>query len=479
MKIWRLLYISSILSLTANTTGCLKKTPDVPPDNSGQNPNLSANTSIAEIKSQTPGGQLPENAIISGVIVMSDKSGNLYHKIIVQDQSGGIEVLLDQQDLYTELPVGRRVFIKCGGLFSGKKNGIGQLGYMPDANGFVSPIPAAKIKNFIFPGQFPVLIKPDTFSLAQLATAIGNERQLNTLVVIKDVEFADSNSQISYALPPDQSAATERILQNCSGATLPLQTSAYANFQALKTPSGHGWISAIYTAFRGKPYLLIRDTADIQFHQARCHALPDPGQSIRIVQLKQLYSGQAFTLPAYRISGLVISDKTFHNTPPNQIVLQGGANDAGIMVQFEQPVSYQLGDSLVLNTQGAVIYNYYGTIALKNVTANKIQIAGQDKTINPATATVAQIMTSPKSFESRLLRISNIYWTQAVNTLNGFSGNLYFSDGTDTMPHFCEQDATFKNEQITDSNAAFITGYIFIRNQQPYIKMRDPEDLQY
>lgn len=480
MKIRRLWYLNSILFLTASLSGCLKKTPDVPPDNSNQNPNISANTSIADIKKETLGGRLLENTIISGVIVMSDKSGNLYQKIIVQDQSGGIEVLLEQQDLYAELPPGRRVFIKCGGLFVAKKNGIMQLGGQTDANGFVSPISSAQIKDFIFPGQFPVAIKPDSFCLEQLATAIGNEQQLNTLVVVKNVEFADSNINVPYALPPNQSAATERILQNCSGATIPLQTSAYANFQAQHTPAGHGWITAIYTAFRGQPYLLIRDTADLQFHQPRCHALPDSGQSISITQLKQLFSGQSFNLPTYRISGLVISDKVHQNTAANQVVLQGNATDAGVILQFDHPVSYLQGDSLVINTAGAIIYNNYGTIALKNLSDNRIQVVGHGKTIRPTTATISQIRTSPQSYASRLTRISDIYWTQPSATLNGQSGNLYFSDGTDTMAHFCEQTATFKNDPIIDSNAAAITGYIIIRNQQIFLKMRNPEnDLEY
>lgn len=483
MRIWQLFYLIGLLLLTAIDTGCLKKTPDAPPDTSGQNPDLTANTSIGELKLKTSGSVLTGHLVIGGIVVMSDRSGNLYKKIIVQDNTGGIEISIDQQDIYAELPAGRSVFIKCDGLFLGEKDGIMQLGSQPDANGYVSPIPSEKINDLIFPGQFPVALQPDTFSLAQLATSIGNDKHLNTLVVIRNIEFVDSNSNVPYAVPPDQSAATERVLQNCSGASISLQTSAYAKFQPFLPPYGNGCITVIYTAFRGTPYLLIRDTTDIQFHQARCHSLPGSGQTISILQLKQLYPGHEFELPDYHISGVLISDKAYKNTPANQMVLQGGTNDAGIMIQFNQPVSYHLGDSLVINTQGAVIYNHYGTIALKNVAPNRIQIAGQDKTIRPTTATVAQVMTSPKSYVSRLIRIANIYWTRTAGTLSGQSGNLYFSDGTDTMAHFCEQAASFGSDPIRDSTAAFITGYIFIRNQQPYLKMRNPEmpekDLQY
>lgn len=481
MKIWRLFYLIGVLLLTATYAGCLKKQPEAPPDTSGQDPDLTANISISDLKSKALGTSLSGQLVIGGVVAMSDKSGNLYKKIIVQDGTGGIEIRVDRRDLYAELPVGRRVFIKCDGLFLGEKDGIIQLGCQPDANGYVSPIPSGKTADFISPGQFPVALQPDTFSLAQLATTAGNDRILNTLVVIRNVEFADSNSNVPYALPPDQSAATERILQNCSSAVISLQTSAYANFQPSLTPSGNGWITAIYTAFRGKPYLLIRDTSDIRFRQARCHSLPGPGQTVSILQLKQLYRGYALTLPDYRISGVVISDKTYKNTPANQMVIQDARGNAGIMVRFNQLSPYNIGDSLTINTKDAVIYNDYGTLALKNVT--QIQVEGQGKTIRPAPATVAQIMTSPKSYVSCLVRIADIYWTQPASTLSGQSGNLYFSDGTDTMAHFCEQGATFRSEAITGSTAAFITGYIFIRDRQPYLKMRNPKtperDLQY
>jgi hypothetical protein len=65
---------------------------------------------------------------IEGYVVSSDEGGNFFKSIVIQDKSGGIEMLLDKTGLYTEYPVGQKVFIDCRGLVIGDNNHYPQLG---------------------------------------------------------------------------------------------------------------------------------------------------------------------------------------------------------------------------------------------------------------------------------------------------------------------------------------------------------------
>lgn len=464
-----------LLFFSLSLGACLKKVPDAPPDTTGENPNLVANLTIKALKNKIQGQAISDTVIISGVVIMSDKHGNYYKKIVVQDSTGGLEIELDQPYLYKDFPVGRRVFIKCSGLFLGIKNDIFQLGYQPDANGYVSPIPAAMISKFVIGGRYPETLKIDTLAITDLSIPQNVANRINTLVTIKDVQFVDSQIQIPFALSPEEAPSTTRWLTDCNGALLPLQTSGYADFQAIKTPSGKGTITALYTRFKNEPQLLIRDTGDISFFDNRCNQLPAIGHKISILQLRQLYHGTAVDLPNYQISGVVISDRIYKNTPSSSLILQGGNSDAGILIQFQQTINYSHGDSLVISVHEATLHNSYGTLVLKNLPISQIQIISADKTIAPETPTIAQIKANPQSFVSRLVKINNIYWVNPTSTFNGQSGNLAFSDGTDTMSHFCEQEATFRNTLLPPNGASSITGYVFIRNNRIFLKMRNPK----
>lgn len=394
----------------------------------------------------------------------------------MQDSTGGIEIALNQTYLYADFPVGRMVFVKCGGLFLSEKNGMKLLGDTPDANGYATPIPAPRIKDYLFPGAYPVKIQPETLSVFQLAVPADVQQYLNTLVVVKDVEFTDSNTAIPYAQPAEMAPATTRIIQDCSGASLALYTSGYANFQAVRTPVGKGNITALYTRFNEQPQLIIRDTADVYFNKPRCNQLPSSGSLITLLQLRQLFSAHSGNAPLgdFKITGIIISDKNHKNTSAHSFILQGGNNDAGIMVRLTNETNLSLGDSVVIHINGGQLENYYGSLALKNLSDNAIQIVGKNKPIQPEEVTIAQLKANPQSFDSRLVVIKNIQWLLFPTNFNGQSGNLSFSDGTGSINHFCEQEATFSNQPVPLPTARSITGYIFIRNNQPFIKMRNP-----
>src|SRR5690554_4227010 len=130
-------------------TACVKKDFKPPIDNSQYDPELHVTHTIQEIQTLPQGQMIEEDIIIQGVVVMDDKSGNYYKKIVFQDETGGIEILLDQNNLYNDYPIGRKIYVKLNGLYLGNYGSNLQIGYTPDASGALSQIPFILIDNYI------------------------------------------------------------------------------------------------------------------------------------------------------------------------------------------------------------------------------------------------------------------------------------------------------------------------------------------
>lgn len=255
-----------LMAFVITFSSCLKKEFDTPPDESGYDPHLTVTHSIADFKSLPQGEVITDDIIISGVVCMDDRSGNYYKKIVIQDATGGIEVLIDQTNLYTDYPVGRKVYIRCKGLYLGSYNELPQLGNAPDDQGSLTQINGTMVGDYIVKANFPNPIKVDTFSYSDL-TSIEDSR-VNTLVAIRDAQFADGDVGKPYTAP---TATSNRNLTDCSSSSgIVLRTSNFAKFQSFAVPSGSGVIVALYTRYRSTPQLIIRDTSDVRFYNARC-----------------------------------------------------------------------------------------------------------------------------------------------------------------------------------------------------------------
>jgi hypothetical protein len=254
-----------LMGLIITFSACLKKDYDTPPNESGIDPNLTVTNSIADLISMSQ-GEITDDVVISGIVNMDDRSGNYYKKIVIQDSTGGIEIEIDQTNLYTDYPVGRKIYIRCKGLFLGSYNGLPQLGYTPDERGTLTQINGTMVDDYIVKADFPHKIKVDTFDYNDL-TSIESSR-VNTLVAIRNVQFESSSMNMPYA---DPTATTNRYLSDCSQASgLLVRTSNYSKFQPVLTPQGSGTIVALYTIYKTTPQLIIRDTADVMLYNARC-----------------------------------------------------------------------------------------------------------------------------------------------------------------------------------------------------------------
>ena len=95
---------------------------------------MKATVTISELKDMyTANGRKPititGNVVIAGQVTTSDKVGNLYKSLYIQDETAGIEVKIGKNGLYNEYRLGQWIYVDCEGLTVGDYNGMIQIGY--------------------------------------------------------------------------------------------------------------------------------------------------------------------------------------------------------------------------------------------------------------------------------------------------------------------------------------------------------------
>lgn len=271
---------TSVISLT----GCVKENFDAPPVTNTDPVGLKANYTIKQIKdifypnyiaATTPlPVQIPDTAdiIISGVINTDDKSGNFYKVLSLQDSTGGIQIVVDASSLYNEYPVGRRIFVRCRGMYIYNYQGTLELGSYIDYKGAqpsLGGVPSANIPHYIVKGMTGVPVPVRTFTAFDLLTNPNSRYDQSTLIKLTGVQFVEADTNKTYADAINKAYGNLK-LQDCSNYQVTLRTSGYADFATTKVQTGKGDVYGIYTVYGTTSQLAIRNLNDIQLTGSRC-----------------------------------------------------------------------------------------------------------------------------------------------------------------------------------------------------------------
>ncbi|MBM3404056.1 MAG: DUF5017 domain-containing protein [Bacteroidetes bacterium] len=214
-----------------------------------------SNWSIAKLKSSYSGtlDTIDGDTIIQGIVVANDKSGNLYKRMVIQDETGGIEIGLDMYDIHNVYRVGQRVFIKCKGICIGDYHELIQLGY--NNGGEIGRLPEILTSNHIYKDSFPGT--PPTPRLISIGG--NNFDYLSTLVKLENVYFPDSGEVFANQLYD----ATEHDIKDAQGKSLIVRTSKYADFASQLIPGGTGTVVGILSIYDSEFQLTIRSIEDV------------------------------------------------------------------------------------------------------------------------------------------------------------------------------------------------------------------------
>lgn len=254
--------------LTALLSSCIQDNFENPPSN-GVDPNMTANITIAQLKALYFGTaiELDDSMIISGVVVADDKTGNLYKSIIIDDGTAGILLRLENNGLFGSYPVGRRLFIKLGGLWMGDYGGLVQLGGQLSAGttNEVDVIPAGLFDTYIFKGTINNPVVPIDVSDISLL----DDSYQNRLIRLQNVQFTYGDTGKTFADAVAQQTVNLN-LTDCNGNQLLVRTSGYADFAAQIVPGGNGEFVCVYSIFNTDQQLMVRHPADLKLTGARC-----------------------------------------------------------------------------------------------------------------------------------------------------------------------------------------------------------------
>ncbi len=256
-----------LILLTGLFSSCIQDNFDNPPTN-GVDPNMTANITIAGLKAMYTGTalQLPDSLIICGIVVADDKSGNFYKSIVIQDSTAGILIRMDNTGLFGSYPVGRRLFIKLGGLWMGEYGGLIQLGAAQTigTTNEVDPIPAVLFDSYIFKGTLNNDVIPITVDI----TSLSNSHQ-NMLIRLQNVQFVPGDTGETFADAVFQQSVNLYI-KDCNNNQAIVRTSGYADFAGTVVPSGNGEFVCIYSVYGSDQQLIVRDPSDLKLTGPRC-----------------------------------------------------------------------------------------------------------------------------------------------------------------------------------------------------------------
>lgn len=459
-----LLVFAGLVSITS----CVKDNFDEPPTG-GQDPNIEVTYTIAQLKALWTGSNVyisDSNVVIKGIVVADDKTGNFYKTLIIQDSTGGIALRLDGTSLYTQYPIGRKVFIKCRGLWLGDYNNLLQLGGAVDNAGDVVEIPSAMFDQYILKGTWGNTVVPTNVTIDQLNA--NTALYQNTLIQLNGVEFASSDAGQPYADPVNQQSVN-RTVKNCSNDNILVRTSGFSSFAGKTTPSGNGHLIAVFSVFGSDAQLLIRDPeTDVKMDTTRCGGGVIGGSGI--MGIRSYYSGSDVTLPANKfVEGIVISDKDNGNIDPKNCVIQDSTG--GIIVRFQSAHSFTVGQRIRVDVSNQDLIEFNGLMEVDFVPNANATVLGSGS-ITPRQVTAADLNTNFEAWESTLVRIINA----SISGSGTYSGTNSISDGTGTVDLYTRSGASFSGSSLpagTVSVTAIVSDFNGLQ-----IMMRSSADVQ-
>lgn len=215
-----------------------------------------------------------EDLIIEAYVVSSDKSGNFFKELILQDApenpTTGIALQIDEANLFERFPFGSKILINLNGLSIAYQNGVIELGTIVE-----NSIDALS--------QF--LIDEHVFRTGEISEIIPIEIEPNTITAQNLCLFTKlENMQFDASLlePTPKTLAAEfsdsfdglRPMLNCSSEVeIQLSTSVFANFKQMTLPLNSGSITGVLLRdFDDLHYVLVlNDPTGIEFeNEIRC-----------------------------------------------------------------------------------------------------------------------------------------------------------------------------------------------------------------
>lgn len=267
-----------IFSITLSFIGCVEDDTNMAnPDTGIVTYDLTANKTVQDIvafnNSSTP-VQYTADDIIEAYVTSTDETGTFYNTICFQDiptntsQPVGFSVSANFSSFGKGFTPGRKAYIKMKGLYTAIVDGSLKIGTI--YNGAIGRISENEWQKFLFPSSTKVS-EEDMVRTMSLATA-ANNINLNTLIELDNVQFADGSLARTYFdIDSGGSATNHNIVDVAGGTTRYFRVSQYALFAYQSVPSGRGKIRGIMTKYGSDYQFIVRHQNDVKLSNPRTY----------------------------------------------------------------------------------------------------------------------------------------------------------------------------------------------------------------
>jgi hypothetical protein len=212
---------------------------------------------------------------IEGYVVSSDKSGNFFEELIIQnkidssnpdnDPRLGFKIIINVSSLSDTYQFGQKVYIKMDGLAIGESNGVITIGKGDAVE--VKQIQPAEYKDIVIRSNEIATIIPKISGIAELT-----EADKNTLIQLNNMQLNRFELGYTFASESYDEFDGHRILESCdSGISMILETSTFSDFKSLIVPQGKGTVTGIFSRDFGDDFnvLILNSSADINLENTK------------------------------------------------------------------------------------------------------------------------------------------------------------------------------------------------------------------
>lgn len=264
-------------------TGCQDKFDDLAIETpvASQTPNLT----IAEFKAmfwqdeasnycdEIPAREDGSHYVIKGRVVSSDYDGNVFKKLIIQDETAALAMSINQYNLYLIHRIGQELVIDLTGMYAGKYAGCFQLGFpswYANGNTWQTSFMAPELFNLHCElNGLPEPAKVDTVLIENFASIGSSPAELqkwqSQLIRLNNVKFANAGvegEKLCANYKTSVSAEQNQAL-NVGDTQLTVRTSGYSKFWNTPLPASEFDIVGLLDYYNGNWQLILNDAAGL------------------------------------------------------------------------------------------------------------------------------------------------------------------------------------------------------------------------
>ena len=200
---------------------------------------------------------ITERVAVEGVVVSDDRHGEFYHKVVMEDSSGGVAFMVDSPTLYTLHKMGDILRVDCCGMIIGGYGRAVRLGAEGTQNE-VEPLSVARWRE-----QYAFVGVADSLPYRSVAIGEVSAEMLSTRLLLEGVRFVEGGEQWA----PNGESATRHLVDLATGSdTLAVRLSGRSDFAHERVPEGECLLFGVLDYFNDHYQLLLASPDEVLSH---------------------------------------------------------------------------------------------------------------------------------------------------------------------------------------------------------------------